>query len=218
MSLLPDEAVPRREFTHLARSLDDLAALAKIRASLVTRARSNLAGGTWTIAGESHWLVVPELRALVASRPGFGVGFFGQAREGVDHSAILELEHDLLARARFFPGLLAYYNVRFVSGQWGNLVLFASEDDRAHVRSDPTHVKALERTADHYRSVRLHRLRFADGALGGAPPTLESTLLLDFSETPPWRAVRLGVEGGRRSVANSKEETAFLGRPTKWTN
>lgn len=187
---MPGEAVLGREFTDPARSLDDLAALARIRASLVTRVRSDVAGGAWTIAGESHWLVVPELPALVQSRAAFGVGFFGQAREHVDHGPILDLEQNLLARAPLFPGLLAYYNVRFVTGQWGNLVLFAREDDPLAVRSDPTHLEALARTADHYRSVRLHRLRFPDGAVGTTRPTLESTLLIDFSETPPWRAIR----------------------------
>lgn len=152
--------------------------------------RSGLASGAWTDTGDSHWLVVPELRALVHSRPAFGVGFFGQAREDVDHSPILDLEQELLARAPLLPGLLAYYNVRFVAGQWGNLVLFAREDDPVRVRSDPTHLEALARTAEHYRSVRLHRLRFPDGAVGPAPAALESTLLIDFSETPPWRAVR----------------------------
>ena len=179
-----------REFTDPAHSLDDLAALARIRASLVTRVRSDLAGGAWTVAGESYLLVVPELRALVQSRSAFGVGFFGQAREHVDHTPILDLEQNLLARTRCFPGLLTYYNVRFATGEWGNLVLFAREDDRVRVRSDATHLEALARTADHYRSVRLHRLRLTDGAVGDAPPVLESTLLIDFNETPPWRAVR----------------------------
>ena len=152
--------------------------------------RTGLGGGVWTGAGESHWLVVPELPTLMRSRPSFGVGFFGQAREDVDHSPILDLEQELLARASLFPGLLAYYNVRFGTGQWGNLVLFAREDDPLRVRSDRTHLEALARTADHYRSVRLHRLRFPDGAVGAAPAALESTLLIDFSEKPPWRAVR----------------------------
>lgn len=151
---------------------------------------SGLAGGAWTCAGESHWLVLPASRALVRSRPAFGVGFFGQVREHVDHSAILDLEQALLARAALLPGLLAYYNVRFMTGQWGNLVLFAGEADPARMRSDPTHLEAVARTASHYRSVRLHRLRFPDGAVGATPPALESTLLIDFRETPPWRAVR----------------------------
>jgi hypothetical protein len=163
-----------REFTDPARTLDDLAALARLRASLAARVRSGF-----------------ELSVLASPGPVFGVGFFGQARD-VDHTPILNLERDLLARAPQFPGLLAYYNVRFATGQWGNLVLFVSEDDPVRVRSDPTHLEALARTADHYRSVRLHRLRFPDGAVGQTAPALESTLLIDFTETPPWRAVRTG--------------------------
>jgi hypothetical protein len=190
--LSPEEEVFGREFTDPARSLDDLAALARIRASLAARVRSGLAGGSWTGAGESHWLVVPDLRALVESRPAFGVGFFGQTRENVDHGPILDLERQLVARASLFRGLLAYYNVRFATARWGNLVLFTTQEDSIRVRSDPTHLDALEHTADHYRSVRLHRLSFSDGAVGKAPPALESTLLIDFSETPAWRAVRRG--------------------------
>jgi hypothetical protein len=190
VSLSAGQPVSGREFTDPARSLEDLAAVMRIRSSLITRVRSGLASGVWTVADESHWLVVPELCALVRSGPTFGVAFFGQAREQVDHGPIIDLEQNLLARSSLFPGLLAYYNVRFVTGQWGNLVLFAREGDPAHVRSDPTHVDALARTADHYRSVRLHRLRFPDGAIGSAPPALESTLLIDFTEAPPWRAVR----------------------------
>jgi hypothetical protein len=143
---------------------------------------------------------VPELSTLVGTRGAFGVGFFGQAREYVDHRPILDLEQNLIARASVLPGLLAYYNVRFATGQWGNLVLFSTEDDPERVRSDPTHADALARAGDHYHSVRLHRLRFPDGAIGAAPPAHESTLLIDFSETPPWRAVRCGASQSPRGV------------------
>jgi hypothetical protein len=193
VSLSPGESALGRDFTDPARSIEDLAALGRIRAALVRRLRSDRGGGNWTVAGESHWLVIPGLRALTRSRPVFGVGFFGQAREHVDHSQILAFERNLLARAHDFTGLLAYYNVRFDSGQWGNLVLFETEDAPGRVRSDPIHAQALECTAEHYSSVRLHRLRFTDGAIGETRPVLDSTLLIDFSETPPWRAVRRGA-------------------------
>jgi hypothetical protein len=182
----------RREFTDPDRSLDDLAAVERLRASLAARVRSGLGGGTWADAGESHWLVMPVLRRVVETRPAFGVGFFGQAREDVDHAPILDLEQDVVARAARLPGTLAYYNVHFATGQWGNLVLFTTQEEAGRVRSDPRHLDALERVADHYRSVRLHRLVFPDGAVGETAPELESTLLIDFSETPAWRAVRPG--------------------------
>lgn len=209
VSLSAGDPVVGREFTDPACSIEDLAAVARIRSSLVIRLRSGLSSGAWTVAGESHSLVVPELCALARSRPAFGVGFFGQAREQVDHGPIIDLEQNLLARASSFPGLLAYYNVRFATGQWGNLVLFAREGDPAHVRSDPTHLDALARTAAHYRSVRLHRLRFPDGAIGSAALALESTLLIDFSEAPPWRAVRRAE--GQESLANRSNRAT--GRP-----
>lgn len=192
VTLLPGESALGREFTEPAHSLDDLAALAWIRASLIARVQAGLAGGTWTDAGESHWLVVPAVRALVQSRSAVGVGFFGQAREDVDHGPILRIEHELLDRAHLLPGLLAYYNVRFAAGQWGNLVIFGSEEDPGRMRSDATHVEALARTADHYHSVRLHRLRFPEGALRGAAAH-ETTLLIDFTQTPPWRAIRAAL-------------------------
>ena len=202
----PGEAVAGRAFTDPARTLDDLAAVARLHESLAMRVRSGFGGGTWTVAGSSHWLVVPELRVLAQCRPVFGVGFFGQARE-VDHTPILNLERDLLARAPRFHGLLAYYNVRFATGQWGNLVLFASEDDPVRVRTDPTHLEALARTADHYGSVRLHRLRFPEGPVGRTTPALESTLLIDFTETPPWRAVRAARNIGEAHLHGSQPQT-----------
>lgn len=191
-SLSPGEGVPAHRFTDPARTLEDLAALVRIQRSLVTRVHSGLGGGVWTQGGESHWLVVTEMGALIESRPVTGVGFFGQARADVDHSPIVELEHELLSRAEHFPGLLAYYDVRFVNGQWGNLVLFTGEDDVTNVKSDPVHREALALAADHYCSVRLHRLSFPNGALARVAPALESTLLIDFTETPPWRAIRRG--------------------------
>jgi hypothetical protein len=101
--LAPDEVVARGEFTDPVRSLEDLATLPRIRASLVGRVRSRVAGGTWEAASEWHWLVMPELAALARSRPSYGVGFFGHARQNVDHSAILSLEHTSLTELPRFP-------------------------------------------------------------------------------------------------------------------
>jgi hypothetical protein len=151
---------------------------------------SGRCGGRWTTGGESHWLVVPDRDALMRTRPLTGIGFFGQAREHVDHAPILRLERELLAQASRFPGLLAYHNVRFADGRWGNLVLFANAEGPSHVRADPTHLQALERTPSHYRSVRLHRLRLDGVALDDTPPALDSTLLIDFADASTWRAVR----------------------------
>jgi hypothetical protein len=193
VDLRADETAPGRAFTEPARSAADLATVATIRASLIRRIGSGLGGGTWSDDGETHWLVVPSVAALTAPAPAVGVGFFGQARDEVDHTPILDFEQDLLARAADLPGLLAYLNVQLRTGQWGNLVVFAGPDDPSRLHGDATHLQAVSRTPAHYRSVRLHRLRFPDGPLSPTPPIHESTLLLDFSQTPAWRALREGA-------------------------
>lgn len=192
-----------RDFTDPARTLEDLAALGRIRRSLAERLRSEPFGGRWTTGGESHWLVAPDPGALARTRPLIGVGFFGQARERVDHAPIFRFECLLLERATEFPGLLAYHNVHFGDGRWGNLVLFADVEGPSRVREDQTHLEALSVAPTHYRSVRLHRIRFVGGALADDPPLLDSTLLIDFDELPAWRAVRR-YDGCRRPRPSSR--------------
>ena len=186
------ESAPGRPFTDPQRSLADILAVAAMRASLGRRSRLPAPAGRWGDSGDRHWLVAPEPWLLADEAPVHAIGFFGQARGHVDHEPIVRLEHELLARAASFPGLVAYLNVLFANGQWGNLVVFATTDGAAHVRGDPTHVEALACTPGHYHSVRLHRLRLPDGPAGTAPLEHLSTLLLDFDVSPPWRAVRPG--------------------------
>ena len=143
--------------------------------------------------GSHHWLVVPDWQRLADTAPAVAIGFFGQARENVEHGPIITREHEILARADGLQGLLAYHNVRFADGQWGNLVVFASADDPSRLRADPVHVEAIGLTPRHYHSLRLHVGTLELGALGEAEPRLIHTLYLDFA-TPPWRAMRYYTE------------------------
>jgi hypothetical protein len=182
---------PERPFADPSRTVGDLAVLRSVRARLRARAAAGGGAGCFRDAdGAEHWLVVPDWAALEAARPAAAVGFFGQARDDVDHAPLVALEHEVVARAAAQPGLLAYHNVRFASGQWGNLVVLAARAAADHVRGDERHQEAIRRTAAHYHSLRLHRLTLPDGALGDAAPVLEETLLVDLGCDPPWRAVR----------------------------
>jgi hypothetical protein len=182
-------AVADRPFTALERTQADLAALARMRAALARRLAAGTAAGTWEEDGEAHLLVAP--RPDVLARPALAVGFFSQARD-IDHGPILHLEYALLDRVDAVEGFVSYHNVRFADGRWGNLVTFDDQDGPTQVRDHPIHRDALALTAAHYRTVRLHRLRLADGAAGATEPELRETLLFDFDDTPPWRAVRAG--------------------------
>jgi hypothetical protein len=180
-----------RPFCDPTNTAADCATLGLLRATL-THAASRSRAPVLRFADEvgDHHVVVPDWEALAAARPAAMVGFFGQARDDVRHEAIIALEHDIVDRARAFPGLLAYHNAQLASGQWGNLVVFRSPDDTADVTGDPMHVAAVALTPRHYRSLRLHRGTLADGCLGGAPAVVAETLYLDFEESPAWRALR----------------------------
>ena len=137
-----------------------------------------------------HHLAVPDWKALEVRRPVAAVGFFGQARPGVDHAPIIAIEEDIVARAAQVPGLLAYHNARLADDRWGNLVVFDTPAATGALTGDPQHASAVARTPEHYDSLRLHRGALADGALGEAAIMVDETLYLDFAESPAWRAVR----------------------------
>jgi hypothetical protein len=138
-------------------------------------------------AGELHRIAVPDWSALAHAAPAVGVGFFGQARQGVDHAPLALLEDAIVGRAGELPGLLAYHNALLAPGRWANLVVFADADAIAVLRGDALHDDAVARTAAHYRALRLHRGALPGGALGAAPFAHERTLFFDFDAEPPRR-------------------------------
>jgi hypothetical protein len=176
-------------FDDPARVAEDLGLLERLRSALCAAPRrpgeQRLRRGA-----EQHRVVVPDWPALERSRPAAGVGFFGQARTGVDHAPIAALEDEIVLRARTITGLLAYHNALLEPGRWANLVVFASTEAVGSLRGDALHDAAVALTPAHYASLRLHRGALADGALGAAPFALERTLFLDFSKDPPTRSIR----------------------------
>jgi hypothetical protein len=176
----------------------DLALLERLRAALRAAPRTPGEQRLHLGEGQQHRIVVPDWDALAATRPAAGVGFFGQARDGVDHDPIAVLEDEIVGRAGGLDGLLAYHNALLEPGRWANLVVFAQPAAVGVLREDGVHEDAVARTPMHYASLRLHRGALPDGALGDAPFTLERTLFLDFGETPPRRWIRTSGSSGSR--------------------
>jgi hypothetical protein len=190
--LQADQVVAGRAFCDPARTDDDCATLGILRETLRSVGRGSRAPVLRFRDGVGeHHVVVPDWEALEAARPVAIVGFFGQARDDVDHAVIIELEHDVVRRATAFPGLLAYHNAQLAGSRWGNLVVFDSVTATADVTGDPVHASAVALTPRHYRSLRLHRGRAAEGCLGAAPAVIDETLYLDFGDAPAWRALRI---------------------------
>jgi hypothetical protein len=193
--LTPAEHVPERPFAAAEHTLTDLAILRQMRSMLAQRLREGSlpapdAGPLEHADGTAHWLCVPDPGALAATAPVAAVGFFGQARQHVDHGPIVEREHAIVERAATFEGLLTYYNLRLEDGRYGNLVLFCSAPAKAHVTSDLVHGEAVSRTPQHYHSLRLHHAELRDGVLGAGELELLRTRYLDFACEPAWSAVR----------------------------
>lgn len=166
--------------------------LARLHASLVEHADRGGSDGRWVDqVGTEHWLVVPDWDQLRSAVPAAGVGFFGQAL-AVDHEPISAIETAMLGQLERYPGLLAYYNVRYPWDQWGNLVLFRDRAAIDRLNHEGLHRTAVERSPVHYESLRLHRVSLPTGGLGAAPPQLDETILFDFRDEPTWIAVRPG--------------------------
>ena len=191
LPLAADQRVAGRGFCDPVHTEADLAILTRLRDAL-KRASAGRRSNAMRFADEVgvHNIAVPDWAALEAPRPVALIGFFGQAREEVDHAPIVALEQAIVARAAAFPGLLAYHNARLTGGNWGNLVAFASRAETAGVVCDSTHLSAVAMTSRHYASLRLHRGVLADGCLGGVAAVIDETLYLDFGESPAWRALR----------------------------
>ena len=168
------------------------AGAAKTRAAQRARFERREGPGSWVDGdGAANWLVAPRPADLSEPEPCLVIGFFGQARDDVDHGLIVSLEHAILERAETIEGLLSYHNVRLANGQWGNLVLFrAGSDTASSLRAEPDHAEAVRVAPAHYRSLRLHRGTLPDGPFGRREVRLATTLYLDFAAAPPWRAVR----------------------------
>jgi hypothetical protein len=195
LQLGPHEVARERPFAAIEHTHADLPILREMRQTLACRLRDGTlpapdAGPRDEPDGTEHWICVPDPRRLAETLPVAAVGFFGQARTGLDHRPIIDREHDIVARAATFGGLLTYYNLRLSDGRYGNLVLFDAPPSKGHVTADPVHGEAVALTPRYYRSLRLHHAELADGVLGERALELLRTRYLDFGGEPVWSAVR----------------------------
>jgi hypothetical protein len=192
------ERLPARPFTDPERTLADARVMDRMLQRLRREARSWPSGQTsvellkHTRAGCRHWLVVPNAPALDGARDVTAVGFFGDLRPGMDHSAIYQLEADVVARlGRYAPvGLLGYYDAELAPALHGNLVLFGTREVPSQWHRDRVHAAAVASAPRHYSVVRLHRGMINGALLGPGRLAIERTRYFDFRQEPAWRGLR----------------------------
>ena len=167
-------------------------------------ARLRLQAGSWAgkpdrvelleyTAGLRQWLMVPRCAALQAARAVTAVGFFGDLRPGADHTAIYQLEADIVERLPRYAaaGLLSYYDAELDPGVHGNLVLFGTPEVPSAWHRDAVHARAVALAPRHYRCIRLHRGLIRGPFAGTGGLTVQHTRYFDFQARAPWQGLRV---------------------------
>jgi hypothetical protein len=146
----------------------------------------------YTEAGCRHWLVVPDAPALGGAQDVTVVGFFGDLRPGMDHSAIYDLEAEVVARLGDYApvGLLGYYDAEIAPALHGNLVLFGPSEVPPEWHGNRVHAAAVAIAPRHYSVVRLHRGIIRGALLGGGHLVIQRTRYFDFGQQPAWQGLR----------------------------
>jgi hypothetical protein len=145
-------------------------------------------------SGLRHLLVVPDTAALAEASDVTAIGFFGKARESVDHAVLFGLEEELVARMPTYAGagLLSYYDVELAlpKGSYGNLILFSTPDVPEAWYRDEVHRRAVELSPGHYHTVRLHKGHVSGPLLDGGRIMIQRTKYLDFQSGDVWFGLR----------------------------
>jgi hypothetical protein len=196
--LSAQQRLPARPFTDPERTAADAAVMDRMLQRLRDEAqawpdpRTSVEMLKYTDAGCRHWLVVPDVPALRAAQDATAVGFFGDQRPGMDHSAIYQLEADVVARLGRYAsvGLLGYYDAEIAPALHGNLVLFGTHEVPPVWQSDRVHAAAVAITPRHYRVVRLHRGTIYGALIGTGRLVIQRTRYFDFGQQPAWQGLR----------------------------
>jgi hypothetical protein len=196
--LTAHERLPARPFTDPERTTADARVMNRMLMRLRSESRSWPGSPdpvemlTYAPDGCRHWLVVPDVPALGVARDVTAVGFFGDLRPGMDHSAIYELEIEVVARLKHYApaGLLGYYDAELAPALHGNLVLFGTREVPYEWHGDRVHARAVKITPCHYSVVRLHRGIIRGALLGRGHLVIQRTRYFDFSQQPAWHGLR----------------------------
>jgi hypothetical protein len=200
--LRPDEQVHDRPFTEPERTRDEARIMREtlaLQRGLAQRwvdhapepgpghIRETDAGG------HRHVLSVPDVPALLEGCDMTAVGFFGQAREDVDHQILFDLEDELLraeACTLGEAGLLSHYSVELGGGRYGNVILFSTPDVPPEFARSELHNFAIRISPRHFHSIRLHKGKLPGPFVGDGDIVIETTKYVAFDADGVWKAVR----------------------------
>lgn len=192
--------LPNRPFTHPVNSAADRLALCYLAERLrETRDRpdyyTHLPAPAILFYPEAdrqhHRQVLVRPLDLFAEVPLPIVGFFGQKQTGADRSPLDALDGQLMAELPERDGLAAYCTLGLASGDFANLVVFASNQARDGWRTSPRHEYAARELAPNYfASVRIYNGLLPRGLADVGALEMSVVKYFDYRSHPTWRGLR----------------------------
>jgi hypothetical protein len=145
----------------------------------------------------SQRIVITQPRRLKACRPLTVVGFFGIRNHAANLSLAQELDRQLIPELSNYDELLGYVSLCLPTGNFGNLVLFASPRGKEQWGESAKHAEAVRMlTPDFYAAIRLYNGELPNGVADPESLRLILVKYYDYGERPLWRAVRPLDTGG----------------------
>lgn len=139
----------------------------------------------------THRLVITQPERLRRHKPLTVVGFFGLKSARANVALAQELDRQLLPELTAHADLLAYVSVCLPTGNFANLVLFASPEGKDQWGQSEKHSLAVRvLTPDYYAAVRLYNGDLPGGVAAGETLRLALVKYYDYGSQPLWRAVR----------------------------
>lgn len=137
-------------------------------------------------------IVITQPARLRSHKPLTVVGFFGLKSALADVALAQKLDRQLLPELTAHAELLAYLSICLPTGNFANLVLFASPEGKDAWGQSERHSLAVRLlTPDYYSAVRLYNGDLPGGVAAGETLRLRLVKYYDYSSRPLWRAVRL---------------------------
>ena len=142
-------------------------------------------------------IVITQPERLRRHKPLTVVGFFGLKSARANVALAQELDRQLLPELTAHAELLAYLSICLPTGNFANLVLFASPEGKdAWGQSERHNLAVRVLTPDYYAAVRLYNGDLPGGVAAGETLRLRLVKYYDYSSWPLWRAVRPLPDGG----------------------
>jgi hypothetical protein len=203
VSLGKVEVITERPFTHtdhITKDRDILIHMAK-EASLILEKKLNLLEERKTVFIDepddryhrffiSKPLVLSQAKDIL-----YLVGFFSHKQDGAARDHFGDLDDKLIEQIPTYQGILSYSTMVLPDGNFGNLVLITDEEIKSKWLHGEIHSQAVALSPAYYQFVRINNGILPNGVM--EPEALEITRVkyYDYTENPPWKAVRELTQG-----------------------